>query len=791
KKGLGCVLMQHGKVIAYASRQLKPYEANYPTHNLELAAVEEEIIRDLERLDIELYVHGQHGYWVSLRVEPDMISRIKEAQKEDSKIWTIVENLDEQTEFRLDEDDVLWQDYQEINGGFVAFRGSPKRCKITGKGTSSSTTLSWVSASTHSADREGVAPRGTPGLLETRIDSLTRCTRSGVLLAIFMQTATLTTLEGSTSSSTTLSWVSASTQDSYEAIRQAYLVGTDTESEPFEDPEFETPELPDIVAPPTCHVEESKGSGTFGARSTSSDSTAPLSLNHPLTHTTPVFIPILPRTAYMAVRVLPVMSPGLSVGIAEVTAMPDSTFRKRFMSSYDSSPSPTLPVQKRYRVTSELILGTDSMETDESSDYDSESEDAEEEGPTAKDEDPAAWDEGLAAWVKGPNDESHGVDDESRGLDDEGRGLGYGALRRRQLALEEDCIHSTFEVGQGSGSAPEPERSERESAFRQPTLTTWTDPEDASPMPTSTSTILVDEDQFIEVGAQLELYKGILQGHTQRLDAMPPTLFVEIDRDVRELYTRSRQLEMRFSPRADRFIARAAGDEGSYALGMISVADKMAMSLQSTFRRPTRSGSELQQVQNLVSLLDTIYLSYVQDRWICNVSSDGVYRVRDVRNNIDDLLLSRSPDATRRVKFIPIKINIFAWRARRDCLPTRVNLIRRGVSVASVLCLTCSLDEDDGQHVFFRCELAQDVLRRVCRWWDLNWQQWLSFSDWNSWFSSIWLNSRIKSLLEGVFNVAWWYIWGFRNRSILDDNTPSRAMIFDDIVSFSFHWCHY
>nr|GEY49326.1 putative reverse transcriptase domain-containing protein [Tanacetum cinerariifolium] len=39
KKGLGCVLMQHGKVIAYALRQLKPYEVNYPTHDLELAAV--------------------------------------------------------------------------------------------------------------------------------------------------------------------------------------------------------------------------------------------------------------------------------------------------------------------------------------------------------------------------------------------------------------------------------------------------------------------------------------------------------------------------------------------------------------------------------------------------------------------------------------------------------------------------------------------------------------------------------------------------------------------------------
>ena len=38
-KGLGCVLMQKGKVIAYASRQLKEYERNYPTHDLELAAV--------------------------------------------------------------------------------------------------------------------------------------------------------------------------------------------------------------------------------------------------------------------------------------------------------------------------------------------------------------------------------------------------------------------------------------------------------------------------------------------------------------------------------------------------------------------------------------------------------------------------------------------------------------------------------------------------------------------------------------------------------------------------------
>nr|GEU65224.1 hypothetical protein [Tanacetum cinerariifolium] len=138
-------------------------------------------------------------------------------------------------------------------------------------------------------------------------------------------------------------------EDPYEAIRYAYLVRTDTEYDPFEG-EARTPESPHIVAPPTCHVKESEGSGT---------------------------------TARMAVRVPPVMSRGLSVGMAEVAAMSDSVFHTRFRSSYDSSPSPTLPVRKRYRGKSELILGTDSEEdeeVEESSDSDTESEDVEDEG---------------------------------------------------------------------------------------------------------------------------------------------------------------------------------------------------------------------------------------------------------------------------------------------------------------------------------------------------------------------------------------------------------------------------
>jgi hypothetical protein len=39
RQGLGCILMQDEKVVAYASRQLKKHEENYPTHDFKLAAI--------------------------------------------------------------------------------------------------------------------------------------------------------------------------------------------------------------------------------------------------------------------------------------------------------------------------------------------------------------------------------------------------------------------------------------------------------------------------------------------------------------------------------------------------------------------------------------------------------------------------------------------------------------------------------------------------------------------------------------------------------------------------------
>ncbi|GKA93458.1 putative reverse transcriptase domain-containing protein [Tanacetum coccineum] len=121
KKGLGCVLMQHGKVIAYASRQLKPYEVNYPTHDLELAAVvfALKIWRHyLSVLDVELCVQGSGGYWASIRIESNLMQQIKESSKAlDVKICLCVPIDQALREKVIDEThsfSILLSRYQEI-----------------------------------------------------------------------------------------------------------------------------------------------------------------------------------------------------------------------------------------------------------------------------------------------------------------------------------------------------------------------------------------------------------------------------------------------------------------------------------------------------------------------------------------------------------------------------------------------------------------------------------------------------------------------------------------------------
>ncbi|GJX44080.1 hypothetical protein Tco_0260756 [Tanacetum coccineum] len=233
-----------------------------------------------------------------------------------------------------------------------------------------------------------------------------------------------------------------------------------------------------------------------------SDSTTPLSPDHPLTRVSPTPTPTRAsfhrRTTRMTVRVQPAMSPGHSAKVTEAMALSDSAFRK---SEGDE-------------------LGDEDIEEDDSLDEDDEKERSDDEG-------------------HGSDDEGHGLEGDGLGLEEkeeaapEGQqqavpvidtaaseplGLGYGAARRHALESIEDIASSTYEVCQSSRSMPE-----QQGADRTPLYPEWSSdslpvsPSSpvvpspiASSVATPTATISVGEDQFIEVGAQLELHGSIL-----------------------------------------------------------------------------------------------------------------------------------------------------------------------------------------------------------------------------------------------------------------------------------------
>nr|GEY35361.1 Rab3 GTPase-activating protein catalytic subunit [Tanacetum cinerariifolium] len=138
------------------------------------------------------------------------------------------------------------------------------------------------------------------------------------------------------------------------------------------------------------------------------------------------------------------------------------------------------------------------------------------------------------------------------------------------------------------------------------------------------------------------------------------------------------------------------------------------VSMHASFRRSVRDGVERQQWDDLNYVSRSVTLSASKDRWTCDLNGDGVFRVKEVRTILDDIFLPSAADATRWVKYIPIKINVFAWRVRLDRLLTRSNIVRRGVVLDSSLCLLCGLVPEDIHHVLFRCDTAKLVFRRIC-----------------------------------------------------------------------------
>ncbi|GJU43653.1 RNA-directed DNA polymerase, eukaryota, reverse transcriptase zinc-binding domain protein [Tanacetum coccineum] len=183
----------------------------------------------------------------------------------------------------------------------------------------------------------------------------------------------------------------------------------------------------------------------------------------------------------------------------------------------------------------------------------------------------------------------------------------------------------------------------------------------------------------------------------------------------------------------------------------ITVGQKLAHpSLYHSFRRHPRGGLELTQVEELAKVINPVVLTQSPDSWSWTLNNSGGYTVASSRNMIDSRLLPKGDLKTRWIRYVPNKVNTFAWKVMTNSLPTRFNISRRGIDIESLSCVNCDVGIETNDHLFFACNTAKKISKLINRWWDVPFMDINSYGEWRSWIDNVKLPKKNKSMFQDM-----------------------------------------
>ena len=134
------------------------------------------------------------------------------------------------------------------------------------------------------------------------------------------------------------------------------------------------------------------------------------------------------------------------------------------------------------------------------------------------------------------------------------------------------------------------------------------------------------------------------------------------------------------------------------------------------------------------------------------------------------------------------KVLTTAWRILLDRVPTRVNLVRRGVIANSTLCSLCNLSEETSQHFFLDCVFAQRVWSRCYRWISVLEAQNKDIQNHLMNFHLIHLSNKQNQVWLGLWATIVSCIWDQRNLVVYKERVPDDDEIFQNAQLHSWLW---
>lgn len=161
----------------------------------------------------------------------------------------------------------------------------------------------------------------------------------------------------------------------------------------------------------------------------------------------------------------------------------------------------------------------------------------------------------------------------------------------------------------------------------------------------------------------------------------------------------------------------------------------------------------------LMQLLSNVSLeSHQQDSWHCDFVVDGSFSVRMLARTLDDKWAEHNPIPPVKQRLLPMKVNLFLWRARRDFLPCYLQLAMRGLNISSLLCPLCYADFGSIDHVLLRFTVVTKVWRIVAKWCGVQGLFLWETQDLNSQEVAALVPAAAKPIWEAILGVTAWCI---------------------------------
>ncbi|KAM0036124.1 putative RNA-directed DNA polymerase [Helianthus debilis subsp. tardiflorus] len=216
--------------------------------------------------------------------------------------------------------------------------------------------------------------------------------------------------------------------------------------------------------------------------------------------------------------------------------------------------------------------------------------------------------------------------------------------------------------------------------------------------------------------------------------------------------------------------------------------DNDRVQLEAGWSNLLHSEEDFQQWNQLCVGLENVKMSTTEDKWMWSGEKNKNFSVKSVRK------LLRNGDAygnvfvLKWISWVPLKCLIMAWRAEMNRLPTKVELVKRGVYIPNTLCVWCDYHEETSMHVLADCIIAINVWERIGKWCGLEPIYAFEFKDLLQVYKKVSGGKMKRKIVHGVMIVTMWSLWKARNDSAFNGKKVAIGDVVSSVKSLSYLW---